>query len=68
MIQFNSDKQTSMHVELYDASGRSVSQADMAAVAGINNGHFHMGEVAPGTYTIVFTMDGLKESYKVVVQ
>jgi hypothetical protein len=68
MIQFNSEKQGSMHVDLFDNSGRLVTQTDMAAVAGLNNGHFHMGDVASGTYTIVFTMDGMKESYKVVVQ
>ncbi len=68
MIQFNSDKQNSMHVELFDASGRLVNQTDMAAVTGLNNGHFHMDNMAPGTYTIVFTMDSMKESFKMVVQ
>jgi plastocyanin len=68
MIQFNSDKEASMHVELYDASGKLVTSTDMAAVTGLNYGHFHMGNVAPGTYSIVFTMNGMRESYKVVVQ
>ena len=68
MLQFNSDKEGSMHAALYDATGKLVKQADMSAVAGLNNGHFHIGEVQPGTYTIVFTMDTQKESYKIVVQ
>jgi plastocyanin len=68
MLQFNADKAGSMHVQLFDLSGKLVTQTDMSAVAGLNYGHFHMGDVASGTYTIVFTMDGLKESYKVVVQ
>lgn len=68
MLQFNSAGTNSMHVQLFDATGKLVKQADMAAVAGLNNGHFHIGEVAPGTYTVVFTMDAVKESYKVVVQ
>jgi plastocyanin len=68
MLQFNSEKVNTMHVQLFDASGKLVKQADMAAVAGLNNGHFHIGDVAPGTYTIVFMLDTIKESYKVVVQ
>lgn len=68
MLQFNSDKEGSMHAALYDATGKLVKQADMSAVTGLNNGHFHIGEVQPGTYTIVFTMDTQKESYKIVVQ
>jgi plastocyanin len=68
MLQFNSDKQNSMHVQLLDASGKMVKQADMSAVAGLNNGHFHIGDVPAGTYTIIFTMDAQKESYKIVVQ
>jgi plastocyanin len=68
MLQFNSDKDNSMHVQLFDQSGKLVKQVDMSAVAGLNNGHFHIGEVAPGVYTIIFTMDDKKESYKIVVQ
>ena len=68
MLQFNSDKENTMHVQLFDPSGKLVKQADMSAVAGLNNGHFHIGDVAPGTYTIMFTMDAIKESYKIMVQ
>lgn len=68
MLQFNSDKEGFMHAQLYNAAGKLIKQADMTAVAGLNNGHFHIGEVAPGTYTIIFTMDKQKESYKIVVQ
>jgi len=68
MLQFNSEKAGSMHVQLFDAMGKLAKQDDLSAVAGLNNGHFHIGDVAPGTYTIVFTMDAEKESYKIVVQ
>ena len=68
MLQFNSDKTGSMHVQLFDAAGKMVRQGDLSAVSGLNNGHFHIGEVAPGTYTILFTMDNQKESYKIMVQ
>src|SRR5207249_12100326 len=68
MLQFNSDKENSMRVQLFDASGKLIKQADMAAVAGLNNGHFHIGDVPPGTYTVIFTMGAQKETYKIVVQ
>jgi len=68
MLQFNSDKANSMHVQLYDAAGKLVKEANMTAVAGLNNGHFHIGDVPPGTYTIIFSMNDQKESYKIVVQ
>lgn len=68
MLQFNAANTNKMLVQLFDASGKLVKQANMAAVAGLNNGHFHIGEVAPGTYTAVFTLDAVKESYKIVVQ
>ena len=68
MLQFNSEKANSMHVQLFDQGGKLVKQADLTAVAGLNNGHFHIGEVAPGAYTIIFTMDAQKETYKIVVQ
>ncbi len=68
MLQFNSEKNNTMHAQLFDASGKLVKQDDLTAVAGLNNGHFHIGDVAPGTYTIIFTMDAQKEMYKIVVQ
>jgi len=40
----------------------------MSAVVGLNNGHFHVGDVPAGVYTIIFSMDNFKESYRVVVQ
>lgn len=68
MLQFNSEKENKMHVQLINASGKLVLEDDMAAVAGLNNGHFHIGDVPPGVYTIIFTMDAKKESYKIVIQ
>lgn len=68
MLQFNSEKENTLHVQLFNAAGKLVKQTDMTAVTGLNNGHFHIGDVPAGTYTVIFTMDGLKESYKIVVQ
>jgi plastocyanin len=68
MLQFNAEKAGSMHVELYNTSGKLVKEDNMSALEGLNNGHFHVGDVPAGVYTIIFSMDNLKESYRVVVQ
>ena len=68
MIQFNAEKDGLMHVQLYNSSGKLIKEDDMSAVEGLNNGHFHIGDVGKGIYNIVFSMDGKKESYSVVVQ
>lgn len=68
MLQFNAAKEGAMHVQLYNASGKLIKESDLSAVVGLNNGHFHVGDVPAGVYTVIFTMDNLKESYRVVVQ
>ncbi|MGN6615618.1 MAG: T9SS type A sorting domain-containing protein [Ilyomonas sp.] len=68
MIQFNADKQGKMKVELYDMSGKLIKQTEMSAVEGLNNGHLHLGEIAPGVYTIVFSLDKMKEQKRIVVE
>lgn len=68
MLQFNADKAGSMLVKLFDSNGKLVKQADMSAEVGLNNGHFHLGNIPAGVYTIVFTMDNLKETKSIVVQ
>ncbi len=68
MLQFNAEKEGSMHVQLFNSSGKLVKEDNMSAVVGLNNGHFHVGDVPAGVYTIIFSMDNLKESYRVVVQ
>ena len=68
MFQFNADKEDAMLVQLFDGNGKLVKQADMHAEQGLNNGHFHRGNLPAGTYTVVFTMGKTKESYRVVMQ
>ena len=68
MLQFNAEKEGSMHVQLYNSSGKLVKEDNMSAVVGLNNGHFHVGDVPAGVYTIIFSIGNLKESYRVVVQ
>lgn len=62
MLQFNADKPGTMLAQLFDMNGALVKQANMMAVAGINNSHFHLGELPAGNYTVVFTLDGKKET------
>ncbi|MEP6684722.1 MAG: plastocyanin/azurin family copper-binding protein [Parafilimonas sp.] len=68
MLQFNAEKQGLMHAQLFNASGKLIKEDDLSAEEGLNNGHFHIGDVGKGIYTIIFSMDGKKESYKIVVQ
>lgn len=68
MLQFYADKQTDMKTLVIDARGKTVLNLDMAANKGINNGHIHMGSLAAGVYSIIFSMDGVKETHKVVVK
>lgn len=68
MLQFNADKKGNLLVQLYDASGKLVKQDNMQADPGLNNGHFHIGDVPAGNYTVVFVLDDVKETYSIVVQ
>ena len=62
MLQFNADKEGKLLLQLYDMNGKLVKQGTMMAVAGVNNGHFHIGELPAGLYTILFSIDGKKET------
>jgi len=68
MLQFYADKPGQMQVKLYDAKGAVVKQTQMSAVEGLNNGHFHTGALAAGTYILQCIMDGKKETRQIVVQ
>lgn len=68
MLQFYADKPGKMVVQLFDAGGALVKQTQMNAVEGINNGHFHTGALAAGTYVLRCTMDGKKETRQIIVQ
>lgn len=68
MLQFNADKNGSMQVQVYNTSGALVMQTQMAATEGLNNGHLHLGDLANGVYTIVFSLDNIRETKRVVLQ
>ncbi|MEP6465082.1 MAG: T9SS type A sorting domain-containing protein [Parafilimonas sp.] len=68
MFQFNADKEGEMLVQLYDNSGKLIADEKAYGTPGLNNGHFHLGNLAPGIYTIVFSLGQIKESYKIIMQ
>jgi len=68
MMQFNADKEGSMLVQLYSGGGLFIKQAEMTAVKGLNNGHFHLGDLTPGTYYIVCTLGAVKEKHTIIVR
>lgn len=68
MVQFNGDKEGKMLMQLYNSSGKFIKQAEMMADRGLNNGHFHLGQIPPGNYYVVCTMGTSKEKYSIVVK
>jgi plastocyanin len=68
MLKFNADKQSTLYASLVNSEGKVVLKTEMSAYPGLNNGHFHLGSMAAGTYTVVFKLEGIKESYKIMVK
>ena len=68
MLQFNADEDGSMDAMMIDVQGKTVLTTSLGAVKGINNGHIHLGEFAAGTYTMVFMLNGVKETKRIVVK
>jgi plastocyanin len=68
MLQFNANKEGTLLVQLYNQSGAFVKQTEMSAYKGLNNGHFHLGDLTPGTYYIVCTLGDVKERHAIIVK
>jgi len=70
MMQFNADKEGTMVAKLYNQNGSLIRQQEMMAVKGLNNGHFHLGDLnlAPGTYYIVCTLGALQEKHTIIIK
>ena len=68
MFRFNADKESEMLVQVYNNNGKLVKQDKMYATQGLNNGHFMMNNLSSGVYSVEFSLDGLKETYKIVLQ
>ncbi len=68
MLQFNADAAGKMHVQLFTQGGRLVTETDMTAEKGLNNGHLHLDALQPGSYYIVCTLGGKTEKHTVLCQ
>ncbi|MEP6846512.1 MAG: plastocyanin/azurin family copper-binding protein [Panacibacter sp.] len=68
MMQFNSDIEGIMRIQLYAQNGKLVKEQSMSASKGVNNGHFHMGELPSGSYYIVCTLGTRTEKYTVIMK
>ncbi len=66
MMQFNADAEGSMVVKLYDSKGQVIKQTEMTAVKGLNNGHFHLGTLTPGTYYLECKLGAITEKHTVI--
>ena len=66
MLQFNAGAIGKMHVQLFTQNGKLVKETDMSADKGLNNGHFHLGELTPGTYYLVCTLGGKTEEHTII--
>ncbi|MES2431083.1 MAG: T9SS type A sorting domain-containing protein [Bacteroidota bacterium] len=67
MVYFNAEKPDKMKVQVFDIAGKLVYDTYMSAVTGLNSGHVHICDFTPGTYTLEFTMNNIRELKKVVV-
>ena len=68
MLQFNADKDGKMLVQLHNSNGELIKQAEMSAVKGVNNGHFHLGDLKSGLYYLVCTLGSIQEKHTIVYQ
>jgi plastocyanin len=68
MMTFNAEKEGKMNVKVISTEGKILINTMMQAYAGVNNGHLHLGDLPAGTYSIVFMLNGLKETHQVVVK
>jgi hypothetical protein len=68
MLQFNADGDGQMHVQLFTQSGKLVTETNMTAVKGLNNGHLHLDALQPGSYYLVCTLGDKTEKHTVLCQ
>lgn len=68
MIRFNADKEGKMELKLIDGQGKAVAASVMQAYEGVNNGHFHLGNLAPGSYTLICTLNGIRETHRILAK
>ena len=66
-IKFNADKAGIMDVTVYNSTGQMVLKTQVGAFYGLNSGHIHVCDLQKGTYNMVFSFAGKKETRKINV-
>lgn len=62
-MTFNAEKEGIMGVRLLNSNGKLIIATTMQAYTGVNKGHLHIGEQPAGVYTLVCTLNGVKETH-----
>ena len=62
-MTFNAEKDGKMDVKLLNSEGKLIITTSMQAYTGVNKGHVHIGEQPAGVYTLVCTLNGVKETH-----
>ena len=65
-VVFNSDKEGKMEVRVLSSSGKTILSTTLQAYAGVNKGHIHLGELPSGTYVLLCSLNGEKETHRLV--
>ncbi|MES2893379.1 MAG: T9SS type A sorting domain-containing protein [Bacteroidota bacterium] len=68
MLTFNADGPGSMDATILNTEGKLVLQISFTAVKGVNNGHIHLGAISPGTYHLLFNLNDIRETRRLVIQ
>ncbi len=66
-LAFNADKKGTMNITVINSSGQLVLRTQLAAFYGLNSGHLHICDLQKGSYNVIFSLDGKKETRKIVV-
>jgi len=66
-IKFNAEAPGKMELMLFDNAGKAIKQTLMQAVPGVNNGHWHLGELTPGKYLLQCHLGNAKETKEIIV-
>jgi plastocyanin len=66
-LKFNAESPGKMELILFDNSGKAIKQTMMQAAPGVNNGHWHLGELTPGKYLLQCQLGNIKETKEIIV-
>jgi hypothetical protein len=67
-ILFNADGRGSMDIKIFSSTGKLVLKDKTETFYGLNDSHLHVCDLPAGEYIAVFTLNGKKETRKIVVK